>query len=314
MNLFSVLKSTLTATIALSAFLGTGCSSNESQPELVEIPLMVNYTGSGNLNLVGTPATSYKVDITGCASGYSGSNITAASINVYKLDNNCAVRLTEFVYATKTWIPTAGLGLTSGTADFKDNADASKTIKVSVKTNLSDPVNTADVVEFNFFEIKKSATVGTPNYSEAHNLSVTGIEAPNFEISTMTLASIGETGTPTYDIKFECQVNIGGGNTTCPTSTGDGQLMANMQVQVVENATANTLTYAQAEAAFTSGTAITVDATIGAKGGMKTMGITGPGPLHTRRTLFVIIRYIPGGVGTPGSYTYFQIDITAVSN
>jgi hypothetical protein len=313
MKVSSLLNFATTSAAIFAGILGGGCSGEESQPELISIPVMVSYTGSGSLNLAGTPATSYKVDITGCASGYSASNITAASINVYKLDNNCAVRLTEFVYATKTWVPTAGPGLTTGTADFKDNADASKTIKVSVKTNLSDPVVTADVVEFNFFEIKKGTTK-TPNYSEAHGLSVTGIEAPNFEISSIDLASIGETGIPTYDILFECQVNIGGGNTTCPTATADGQLMANMKVQIVENATAGTLTYAQAEAAFTAGTAPTVDATIGTKGGMKNLALTGPGPLHTRRNLFVIIRYVPGGVGTIGSYTYFQVDIDAVTN
>jgi hypothetical protein len=302
------LASTALGVIAIAAAVGCGKKTADTNTDLVPIEGSINYTGS-SLNLAGVPASTFKVDVTGCESGYSVTNQTTSPIYLYKHDLGCVATLKEFVFGGTTYTGTL-TGAAGTSADFSDGG--SKSLRVSIASQLSSPIVTADKIAFNFFEIKAGANSLPPgsSYSEGHNIDVSGVEAPNFEIKDVDLTSQATGGIPTYAIRFECQSNVTGSN-ECPAASGSLQPISAMDIKVVEDIYSGAPTSAQAEALFATAGSTATPIAVGAgtppiaKGGMSTSAV-GPGPMYQKRNLIVFVRYTVSGAS---AFRYFNMDI-----
>jgi hypothetical protein len=303
-----VLAGTALGVLAVAIAVGCGKTNEGGSAELVPIYGSLNYTGKA-LNLAGEAATSFKVDVTGCESGYSVTNQTTSPIYLYKHDLSCAATLKEFVFGGTTY--TGVLTGAAGTsATFTDSG--SKTLRVTIASQLSSPIVTADKIAFNFLENKAGSNSLPPgsSYSEGHNIDVSGLEAPNFEIKDVDLISQAAGGIPTYAIRFECQSNVTAAN-ECPAASGSLQAISAMDIKVVEDAFGGSPTSAQAETVFSTvgSTATAIAVRTGtppiAKGGMSTSAV-GPGPMYQKRNLIVFVRYTVSGAS---AYRYFNMDI-----
>ncbi len=290
-----------------------GCGKKPaSNAELIAISAGIEYVGKdSNFNLAGTPVSSYKMDVTGCESGYSALNQNASPIYLYKFDLSCVATLKEFVFGGITYTGTLS-GPMGSTAVFSDGGTNS--FKVSVVDQLSSPLVSSDKITFNFFEIKQGGDSLPPgsSYSEGYSVEVAGVEAPNMEIKTVNLNSQAAGGIPTYGVNFECQSNVTAAN-ECPSASGALHAVSAMDVKVVEDTYSGAPTYAQAETLFATAGATPTPIAVGRrtpsipKGGMSVAAV-GPGPLYLKRNLIVFVRYTVAGAS---SYRYFNLDIGA---
>jgi hypothetical protein len=303
-----ILATTALGVVAIAAAVGCGKKNPESNVELIPIESIMNYTGS-SLNLAGIPASSFKIDVTGCESGYSVANQTTTPIYLYKHDLSCVASLKEFVFGGTTYTGTL-TGAAGTSADFTDGG--SKSLRVTIASQLSSPLVTADKIAFNFFEIKPGGNSLPPgsSYSEGHSIDVSGIEAPNFEIKDVDLTGQAAGGIPTYAIRFECQSNVTGAN-ECPTASKKLQAISGMDIKVVEDTYGGAPTTAQAETVFATAGSTATPIAVGAgtppiaKGGMSTSAV-GPGPMYLKRNLIVFVRYTVSGAS---AFRYFNMDI-----
>ena len=98
---------------------GAGSETGQS----VLIPITVSETEQG-FNLLGA-ATAYTMSLDGCASGLTATVTEAnAGLRVYKYDQGCTAKLTQFTYAGNVYTPKSGAGFTTwadgDTATFQE--------------------------------------------------------------------------------------------------------------------------------------------------------------------------------------------------
>jgi len=301
----------LAATLFISACGKNGSDSNASGYEVIEIPLGVDYDATQSF-MAGAAITDWTIAVSGCKSGYTTS-VTSTSaapktaVGLYKFDQSCVAGLEKFTYGTSVFTKQGG-GTLSGVAGTSATFESgTKVLKVSISTQLDSPLSASSKAAFSFFEITKGTDSLPPGtkYSQGQGLSISGVEAPNFEISDIELTAIAAAdGAPTFNVKLECNNAIASG--ACSSASGDAQPMASMDVKIVDDTFGGAPTFADAETLFTTaGITPTVDGTIGTNGGMSAI-LLGSGPLYSHRNTIVFIRYaVTGGA----SYRYFNMDI-----
>lgn len=280
-----------------------------------------------------TAAGSYVMTLSGCQSGLSGT-VTTSTVKVYVGDSNCVLKLSSFVYNGNTYTPKLNLGFTTwlanDTSTFANTNNANDIFYVKVNSQLTQSlVSSNDTVSYSFWQaIAGSAqTVANTSLSQANNVSVSGQEAPNFVLSTngspaatgtlapLVFSGVNSSGAPLMVFNLYCAVAMGNtGN--CGLSTNDaGAIPLSMiTYKLVEDTygvnTGTALTTTQLGTIMSSGTSTintSTDVLSDNNKGFKTSTLTGPGPLHSKPNMILIL-----SDGT--SYTYFSVQYQVISN
>jgi hypothetical protein len=303
---------------------GGGGSSGSS---LVTIPVSVEY---GQFGLLGTPATAYSVSLTGCLSGYTATvNQTSVDgVEVYKDDRNCLAKLTSFTVggATYTNTHTGAVDFTTWLAnDMATFASSSGAlIRVKVVSQLASPIASTEAVSYNFSELLKGGdtTYLESDVSDAHSITVESQEAPLFDVVAANFVGMHDTsGAAQFTFKLECvddptaspptsvAMNSGSGpDTLCGAND-----LQDITYKLVKDTYSSTLSITNAEAIFsTAGTSVTLPNAqyqdSGTNEGFNTVTLDGPGGLGTAGNEHMIL-ILKAGI----SYTYFNIDVTTIS-
>lgn len=313
-------RSVVTSAVIL-ATLPLACGKKSAPAELIQIPVGLNASAKALKNLnafnfteslnlaAGTQIADWTINVTGCKSGYtttveSTASEPKANVALYNFDEGCMAGLIKFTFNGLEYTKDQGGALNGPAGDSAVFVNGSSKITIKVTTQLDSPLSASSKAAFNFFESAAGPDKPLDNYSAGHNLTLTGVEAPNFNIFDATLTAMPG-GVPTFAFRFEC-LNIVAAN-ACPTPGGDAQPMADMDVKIIDDTFGGTPTYADAESAFaTPGTSTTADGSIGTRGGM-TASVVGIGPMYSHRNLIVFIRYTLTSAGS--SYRYFNVDI-----
>lgn len=304
---------------------GGGASAGSS---LVTIPISVEY---GLFGLLGTPATAYSVDLATCLSGYSAT-VTEANVDgveVYKDDRNCLAKLTSFTAGGVTYNNT-----NAGAVDFttwlaNDSAlfasGGGALIRVKVVSQLASPIAGTEAVVYNFSELldgQGDYTYSEAEVSDAHSITIESQEAPLFNVVAATFEGMDDvTGAPEFKFKLECvddptdpaptsvAMNAGSGaDTVCGSND-----LQDITYKLVKDTYGSVLTITDADAIFsTAGTAPALPADQYQDGptneGFNTQTLDGPGGLGTAGNENMIL-ILKAGI----SYTYFNIDVTTIS-
>jgi len=259
-------------------------------------------------------ASSYAMTLDGCASGLSAS-ITQAnpSVDVYKFDRDCLVKLTSFTYGGITYVPTAGDPFTTWIAGdiaiFQDSGNAANQLTVVVGTQLSNPISGTEAVSYTFTQLIQGAaeTIAKSVVGNAHALSVSGTDAANVDITGVTMTGMTTAGAGQFTFKVDCLVALSG---TGPNYSCGANDMTTLNYRLVADTFDGTLTYAQAQTLF-SGASSTVaagDQFTGTPGGFNAF-VTGPDQMHNNPNMLFVIQ----SGGASGSYKYFNVDVSKLT-
>lgn len=259
-------------------------------------------------------ASAYAMSLDGCASGLTAS-ITQAnpSVDVYKFDRDCLVKLTSFTYGGITYVPTAGDPFTSWAngdiATFEESGNASNQLTVVVGSQLSNPISGTEAVSYSFTQLiaGTAETIAKTVVGDAHALSVSGTDAANVDITGVTMTGMTAGGAGQFTFKVDCQVPLTGAGPNYNCGAND---MTTLKYVLVADTFGGTLTYAQAQGLFT-GTPSSVaagDQFTGTPGGFNAL-VTGPNQMHNNPNMLFVIQ----SGGSAGSYKYFNVDVTKLT-
>ena len=251
--------------------------------ELSQVGVEVSGEGSG---LYLASAESFKLQVTGCASGYATSQLTdPVSVNVYKFDRNCVAQLSEVTVGGIVYTPPASPNWAAGQVN-EFSATGGEKLNITVQSNLNNPVSGTETIQFAYAEIESSAgdNLGSSDVSDGHAISVGGEEAPAFLMRKVELVGITVGGEGQYQITMECEENlVSGASDTCKS-----QDLSGMKFKLIEDTYSGSLTLAEAASLFPADElsiqsgdifAAGSDATYPA-GGFKPT-VDGPGQLHS---------------------------------
>ena len=288
--------------------------------ELVTVSVGVQESDTPLFSLAA--ATSFDMSLEGCQSGLTYANIldTNPNIDVYKFDQDCVVKLNQFVYGATTWVPSAGDPFTSwatgDVATFEDSTDPANTIRVVVASQLDNPVSGTEAISYTFSEIQAGAdeTIAKNVVSDAHAISVSGQSAPNFTINAVSFTGLTATGAGQFSFTMACATNVSG------TVAGDdlaceGVDLSTITYKLIEDTYAGTLTIADASALFPTGESAITIATDGldiggggtATGGFVSVTLNGPDQMHLKPNMLLVLE------ASDTSYQYFNIDVTTLT-
>ncbi|MBP6217101.1 MAG: hypothetical protein KA436_00780 [Oligoflexales bacterium] len=271
----------------------------------------------GGLGLTAAAAT-YKISITGCASGLTGT-ATEADVNlkVYKQDRGCLGQLTEFTYLTKTYKPKTGFTFTTwlagDTATFENTSDPNPNdrLSVTVISQLSSPTAVADTIQYRFSYITVGATDAAPNVlskttvGESHVVSVPGQNPPNFNISLVTFPGISATGgTGQFVFKMTCNIAMVG-------DVCDGVNLTEISYKLIKDTYTGVMFVQDAQSIFPTGQStvtVATDKHLTGNSGFNTVTLTGPGPIHQNPNMILVL-----GANNL-SFQYFNVDVQTVTN
>ncbi|MEY4064280.1 MAG: hypothetical protein RIR26_488 [Pseudomonadota bacterium] len=314
MLLFSYSKSHRKSSIIFSLSLlgaSSGCGKDEVKNQLkfeqaVEVSVKQNTPSSLSLDSDAV-AAGFKIDVTGCESGFTGTNLNTSPIYLVKFDLNCLATLKEFSFGGVTYT-----GSLSGAAGTKAIfSGGTKQLSVSIESQLGSPLSDSDRISYKFNEITEGGSQNPTKitYSSGHSIAIAGSDSPNMEISSINISSLAAGGVPSWLIKFDCNSNVVNGN-ACPSAGGEAQKISDMDVKVIEDTTNGTLTLAQADSLFESagGSAVFVPMGDLPHGGMSGT-FTGPGPVYLKRNLLIVVRYRSN---SSASYRYFNVDFAPI--
>jgi len=261
-------------------------------------------------------ASAYAMSLDGCASGLTAS-ITQAnpSVDVYKFDRDCLVKLTSFTYGGITYVPSSGDPFTTWVAGdiatFQDSGNPSNQLTVVVGSQLSNPISGTEAVSYTFTQLIEGAaeTIAKTVVGNAHALSVTGTDAANVDITGVTMTAMTAGGAGQFTFKVDCVIPSTG---TLPAlKCGANDLVGLKYRLIADNATYNgLLTYSQASALF-DGSETTVasgDQFATGNGGFNAF-VTGPNQMHNNPNMLFVIQ----SGGATGSYKYFNVDVTKLT-
>ncbi|MBP6217100.1 MAG: hypothetical protein KA436_00775 [Oligoflexales bacterium] len=273
--------------------------------------------GNTGLGLTAAAAT-YKISITGCASGLTGT-ATEADVNlkVYKQDRGCLGQLTEFTYLTKTYKPKTGFTFTTwlagNTATFENTSDPNPNdrFSVTVISQLSSPTAVADTIQYRFSYITVGTTDAAPNVlskttvGESHAVSIPGQNPPNFNISLVTFPGISATGgTGQFIFKMTCNIAMVG-------DVCDGVNLTEISYKLIKDTYTGVMFVQDAQAIFPTGQStvtVATDKHLTGNSGFNTVTLTGPGPIHQNPNMILVL-----GANNL-SFQYFNVDVQTVTN
>jgi hypothetical protein len=277
----------------------------------------VNVAERGGFSLAA--ASSYAMSLDGCASGLTVPSITQAnpSVDVYKFDQGCKVKLNSFVLSGITYTPAAAdpfdSWVTGDVATFEEAAIPSNKFTVTVTSQLGNPISGTEAVSYTFSQLIAGTdeTIAKTVVGDSHALSVSGVDAASVDIVGVTMTGMTAGGAGTFTFKVECLTNITG---TSPAFSCGNNLMTTLKYVLVEDTFGGILTQTQANALFASaGTTVAAGdqlptGTVGAlKGGFNTQTLTGPAQMHLKPNMLLVVQ--SGGV----SYRYFNVDVSTLT-
>jgi len=259
-------------------------------------------------------ASAYAMTLDGCASGLTAS-ITQAnpSVDVYKFDRSCLVKLTSFTYGGITYVPSSGDPFTTWVAGdiatFQDSGNPSNQLTVVVGSQLSNPISGTEAVSYTFTQLIEGTaeTIAKTVVGNAHALSVTGTDAANVDITGVTMTGMTTGGAGEFTFKVDCLVALSGAGPNYNCGAND---MTTLKYRLVADTFGGTLTYAQAQTLF-SGASSSVaagDQFTGTPGGFNAF-VTGPNQMHNNPNMLFVIQ----SGGASGSYKYFNVDVTKLT-
>lgn len=266
-------------------------------------------------------ATSYSMSLEGCVSGLSYPTITNAnpSIDVYKFDQGCIVKLNNFVFNGITWVPSAGdpfsSWVTGDSAIFEDQLDPANTMSVVVNSQLDDPVSGTESVEYFFSEIVAGAdqAIAKNIVGDAHALSVNGFAAPSFTIDAVSFTGMTAAGAGQFVFTLECSEAVTGSGATEACA---GLLLDDVTYKLVPDTYGGVLTIADAIALFPSGESVVGGKLLAGEGGTINGGFTtvsgagvliSPDEMHNNPNMILILE------AANTSYLYFNVDVTTLT-
>jgi len=282
-----------------------------SRRESVTVGVNVSEKGAG-FRLAAASAFSMSLD--GCASGLTIASITQSnpSLDVYKFDQDCKVKLNSFTMSGIPYVPSAGDPFTTwingDIATFEETANPSNKFTVTVTSQLNDPITGTEAVSYSFNQLLAGTaeTIAKTVVSDSHALSVTGIDAANVDITGVTMTGMAAGGAGEFTFKVDCNVAVTG---TAPALSCGSNLMTTLKYVLVADTYSGTLNYAQAQALFASAgtTVASGDQFVTGNGGFNTQTLTGPAQMHNNPNMLLVIQ--SGG----SSYRYFNVDVTTLS-
>ena len=320
------------------------------QKKLIEVPIVVEQGTSASFSLADdglsllakASATSYKLSVAGCLSGYTQNDVTASTVYVYEFDASCTAYLTEIVFDTVTYDLTHSDAVAWSGTSVGDTATMVATtaggtandyekLEVVLDATFSATVSGADVLTFSFRQFVKDTNDNTLAVSVVddggHAVTVSGNKAPNFTIETVTLRSLdGTTGFGNWEFQMLCGTELTDSDTKC-----DDVLLTDIQYTLIidtfggSEPTRSNLDDAIAGAGlytlFGAESVIVgdVNASVASSynGGFSTKGTGGTAyislsnatrtNIHTDQNMILVLE-------ANDSYRYFHVDVTPVSN
>jgi len=272
-------------------------------------------------------ADSYTMTLGGCASGLTGT-VTAGTVNVYKFDTGCLLKLTAFVLHGTSYSITSNFTtwLANDTATFTGSGTVAN---LQVVSQLSSPINVADVVSYNFRFNVAGTNSSTLTVGNAQTIYASGQDAPAFNIqsggsfyNSMTGGGIGQF---TFNLTCTAGAMTGGvNNSRCagPGGAVGSDILSNFSYKLILDASGvGTLTLANAIAAFsTAGTSPVVGDKLGGNLGFATQTLNGPGQMATAansKMLLVLMQSNSNATYTSNaaysSFQYFPVTYTSVT-
>lgn len=283
---------------------------------MISIPIEFGSSSEGLLEL--RKADGYFLKVDGCRSGYVGTATEATKeINIYRDDQNCLAKLESITLDGALFQPVPGSGFQNWQAGdlalFQKVGSTDTTLRVQVRSQLSSPVVTSDVISYSFSEMKQKEPTTIPNQSvsEPHSVSIDGELAPPFQIQLAAFKSINAEGAGLFEFTLQCnQLQTG---TDLQSSCG-GSLNKLIDYKLVEDTFAGKLEYKDALKLFESpGTYVLgpdnhIPGTLSKNGGFKTTGpLSGPEEIHKKPKMILVLRR--GGI----SFTYFNISVQTIT-
>jgi len=270
-------------------------------------------------------ASAFNISLGGCASGLTGTATQAnPSLKVYKFDQNCLAKLTSFQVNGSTFVPSAADPFTTwiagDIATFEDSLDPANKVRVVVSNQLASPIAGTENIAYTFSQISAGSdqTFAQNVVSAPHAISVSGVGAPAFKVKELSFVGMTAQGAGQFQFKLECDSNLSGSGATLACQDN---LLSSIKYKIVKDTYGGTLDVATAASLFPTG-AIPIDPTeiisVGdaslPKGGFMTPiasdpdVLTGPNQIHINPNMILVIE----GSGT--SYTYFNVDVSTITN
>lgn len=300
------------------------------QEELVTIPVKMEEKKSSQPSkkqsfALLADATSFNISLDSCASGLTGTATQAnPSIKVYKFDQGCLAKLSNFQVNGSTFVPSVAdpfsTWIVGDTATFQDTLDANNKIRVSVSNQLASPISGSDSIGYTFSAIAAGAnqTFAENVVSQPKAISVSGLGAPAFKVKELSFVGMTAQGAGQFQFKLECDTNLSGAGATLACQD---VLLTGVRYKLVKDTYGGVLDITTAASLFPTG-AIPIDVAeivnVGdaalPKGGFMTPiatdpeVLTGPNQLHLNPNMILVVE----GAGT--SYTYFNVDVTTITN
>lgn len=296
-----------------------GIGSSDKQPAAAEAELItidVGVEAQAQTGFALAAASKFNISLEGCASGYTSlATETKVALNVYRFDRNCLAKLTSMEYGGIVYTPSAGVAFTTwqtgDAAVFTDGG--SNNIRVTVSSQLGNPVGATDTVAYSFTEIALGTNqVFAKNVvGSGKTLSVGGQSAPALQVKSLSFSGITATGAGQFGFALECiQVLSGSGvDSICK------DLKLSQLKYVLVKDTFNGVLSASAAAALFTGASSTValaeviaPASGGlANGGFASKTLAGPDQMHLNPNMLLVIE----GAGL--SYLYFNVDVSVLT-
>jgi len=324
---------------ACGAKSGGEMPATDPNKETVDIPIsfMPDTYGASETGLAlaasATAASSYVMNLSGCKSGLSG-NITTSTVKLYVGDSSCIIKLSSFLYNGNTYLPKTSFGfstwLASDVATFVNQSNASDIFSVKVLSQLTQSlISSSDVVGYSFYQTISGATqsVAQSITSQSQSLAVSGMEAPNFVLSTngspaatgsvapVVFSGVDSNGYPQLVFKLYCSYAMGSSGACGLSSSDTGAIpLTAITYKLVGDSygvnTGTSLTSTQLASIMSSGTSTintSTDVLSDNNKGFKTSTLVGPGPLQTNPNLILVL-------SDGNSYTYFSVQFSVISN
>lgn len=287
---------------------GSGSSSNDTVvangEEFVSISVGMSQEGAGVFALA--DASSFKMSLEGCASGLEYSDVTSTSLDVYKFDQGCVLKLNSVSIGDGTFVPSGSDPFETyqagDKATFLDGLSG-QSIEITVVTQLDSPISGNVGVAYSFTEVASGGSVdpvdGVANPG-GQPLSVSGQTAPAYNVSSVSFVGMTENGAGQFTFELECKEPMSAG--TCESLAHE-----DIRYRLIKDTYDGSLSLAQAQAIFDADAGAEVanglDAADEFNGGFATSRLNGPDQMHNNPNMLLVIE------GAGMSYTYYNIDI-----
>lgn len=296
-----------------------GGSGNDSETSASK---MIRYNVNlAHVNFGLTGATSFKMSVDGCASGFT-SQVTEVSpnISVYKYDQGCLAKLTSLTVDGVTYTPSSSHPFQNwqqgDTAEFNDPNGSGLKLYVQVMNQLDTPIpSTAPShgVEYAFSTITKGMNQNCANdcVQNHYSVAVNGVDAPNFEIKLFSYVDMTNKGAGVFMFKFECATDLVGSGLDAKCG---GATLGSLQYTLVQDTFNGMLTIDQAKTIMSSGTssidtsevvAVGADPTM-PHGGFVSKVLAGPEQMHLNPDMIAVLET------AKTSYKYWNVDVTPI--